>query len=244
MDKIKYHQYGVDDNEYGSDHVLTNNWDPDLDYGKEYVKVYFNIETPTYSYNHGFSKTDRDNWNAEASQLISSLGILEDCGYAVENSENKCAYLYAHPQQFSGVILKNDVKRVAEAISNMKLSSLRWVDLYETVYKISDEEYEKYLTQYDEDIKKDLLQNCRTSRTTKYFYAFEVCRKIADTYRMNRLGHNDGKNYGSGQTIEHIMNILKDMGQKGLLVVVENRNGKLLVRSLNKTEQKKQRVAC
>ena len=61
---------------------------------------------------------------------------------------------------------------------------------------------------------------------------------------MNRLGHNDGKNYGSGQTIEHIMNILKDMGQKGFLVVVENQNGQLLVRSLNKTEQKKQKVAC
>lgn len=35
----------------------------------------------------------------------------------------------------------------------MKLSSIRWVDLYETVYVISDEEYEKYLSDRDEEIK-------------------------------------------------------------------------------------------
>lgn len=37
---------------------------------------------------------------------------LEDCGYAVEHSSDKRAYLYAHPHQISGVIKKNDVKNV------------------------------------------------------------------------------------------------------------------------------------
>ena len=33
---IKYHQYGLG-NEYGADHMLTDNWNPDMDYGNEYV---------------------------------------------------------------------------------------------------------------------------------------------------------------------------------------------------------------
>lgn len=37
---IEYHQYGLG-NEYGEDHMLTNNWNPDLDYGNEYVKSVF-----------------------------------------------------------------------------------------------------------------------------------------------------------------------------------------------------------
>ena len=121
---IKYHQYGIG-NEYGEDHTLTNNWNPDIDYRNEYVRVYFRIDTPSYHYERGFSSTeDRDSWDTEASNLISSFGIMEDSGYKVDNGKEKCAYLYAHPQQISGVILKNDVKRIAEAISNMKLFML------------------------------------------------------------------------------------------------------------------------
>lgn len=42
MANIKYHQNGVG-REYGADHTLTNNWNPDADYGNEYVSVYFRI---------------------------------------------------------------------------------------------------------------------------------------------------------------------------------------------------------
>ena len=40
---IKYHQYGCG-NDYGDDHYLTDNWNPDYDYGSQYVEVYFNIK--------------------------------------------------------------------------------------------------------------------------------------------------------------------------------------------------------
>lgn len=56
---IKYHEYGLG-NEYGTDHTLTNNWNPDLDYGNEYVKVYFNIDTPTYDYSNGWETEERE----------------------------------------------------------------------------------------------------------------------------------------------------------------------------------------
>lgn len=128
---IKYHQYGCG-NDYGDDHYLTDNWNPDYDYGSQYVEVYFNINTPSYmhakdSSAFGFASDEtRDEWYAAASKVIASFDILEDSGYNVENSAEKRAYLYPHPQQISGVILKNDVRKVAEAIECMSLSSIRW----------------------------------------------------------------------------------------------------------------------
>lgn len=237
---IKYHQYGIG-RDYGEDHMLTNNWNPDKDYGNEYVNVYFNIDTPTYHYENGWEAEERETWRKEVSSLISSFGILEDCGFKVENGKEKCAYLYAHPQQISGVILKNDVKKVAEAINNMKLSSIRWVDLHETVYLISDDEYKKYLDGRKDEIRKALFEKSATTRTTKYYAAFDVARNIAGMVRLNRLGHNDGKNYGSGQTIEYILKVADEMIKEGYLKYFE-RNGVKYIRSLNKTEQKQSKL--
>lgn len=238
---IKYHEYGKG-NEYGADHTLTNNWNPDLDYGNEYVKVYFNIDTPTYDYNNGWETEERDAWDKESSELISSFGIMEDSGYKVYNGKEKCAYLYAHPQQISGVILKNDVKKVAETISNMELSSIRWVDLYETVYDISDSEYEEYLNGKKNQIRKELFEKSATTRTNKFYAAFDVARNIANIVRLNRLGLNDGRNYGSGQTIEYILKVADEMITEGYLKHFE-RDGVKYIRSLNKTEQKQSKLS-
>lgn len=238
---IKYHQYGIE-YDYGEDHTLTSNWNPNLDYKNEYVKVYFNIDTPSYDYKSGFqTEEDRNEWKLEISNLITSFGIIEDSGYKVEKSSEKCSYLYTHPQQISGVILKNDVKKVAEAIENMKLSSVRWVDLYETVYVISDDEYEKYLNTKKDEIRKELFKKSSTKRTTKYYVAFDVARSVAEVIRLNRLGLNDGKNYGSGQTIEYILKVVDNMINEGYLKFFE-KNGIKYIRSLNKTEQKKSKL--
>lgn len=238
MDKIKYHQNGIG-YEYGADGMLTDNWNPDYDYGNEYVSVYFRIDTPSYHYNNGFNTNeDKDRWNAEASKLIKSFDILEDCGFAVEHSTNKQAYLYAHPQNISGVVLKNDVKKIAEAISKMELSSIRWVDLYETVYVISDTEYEQYLDGKQEEIRKALFEKSSTTRTTKYYCAFDIARDIANAIRLNRLGLNDGKNYSNGQTANYILKVADKMIEEGYLKCFVKDDMKY-IRSLNKTEQKK-----
>lgn len=241
--EIKYHdnKNGV---QYGEDHMLTNNWDPNLDYGNEYVSVYFRIDTPTYRCGNGIGFTnneDRDLWNKEASELISSFGILEDSGYKVEHSDEKRAYLYAHPDDISGVILKNDVKKIAEAIEKMKLSSIRWVDLYETVYIISNDEYNEYLNGKKETIRKLLFEKSHTPRTTKYYSAFDIARDVANSVRLNRLGLNDGLNYGSGQTIEYILNVVNEMINEGLLKYFDQSDMRY-IRSLNKTEQKQMKI--
>ena len=238
---IKYHD-NINGVQYGADHTLTNNWNPDCDYGNEYVRVYFRIDTPSYHYNNGFDTEDNKNkWNAEASNLIKSFGILEDCGYTVEHSKDKRAYLYAHPQEISGVVLKNDVRKIAEAISNMKLSYIRWVDLYETVYVISDSEYEKYLDGKQEEIRKALFEESSTTRTTKYNNAIDVARHIAGLVKLNRLGLDEGENYGVGQTVDYILKIVDRMIEEGYIKCFIN-GGNKYIRSLNKTEQKKMKL--
>lgn len=238
---IKYHD-NINGVQYGSDHKLTNNWNPDCDYGNEYVRAHFRIDTPSYRCNNGFvTEEERSKWDTEASGLIKSFGILEDSGYEVEHSKDKQAYLYAHPQDISGVVLKNDVRKIAEAISNMKLSSIRWVDLYETVYVISDSEYEEYLNEKQEEIRKALFEKSSTTRTTKYYNAFDVARHIAKLVKLNRLGLNDGENYGSGQTVDHVLKIADKMIEEGYLKCFVDGDIKY-IRSLNKTEQKQMKL--
>lgn len=238
---IKYHD-NINGVQYDNNHKLTNNWNPDCDYGNEYVRVYFRIDTPSYHYNNGFvTEEERNKWFTEASGLIKSFGILEDCGYEVEDSKDKRAYLYAHPQNISGVVLKNDVRKIAEAISNMRLSSIRWVDLYETVYVISDSEYEEYLNGKQTEIRKALFENSSTTRTTKYYNAFDIARHISGMVRLNRLGLNDGKNYGGGQTVSYVLKIADKMIEEGYLKCFIEDDIKY-IRSLNKTEQKKMKL--
>lgn len=166
---------------------------------------------------------------------------MDGSRYDIERSKEKCAYLYAHPQSISGVILKNDVKRIAEAISKMELSSICCVDLYETVYVISNNEYEEYLNGKRDEIRKVLFEESVTTRTTKYYNAFDIARSIADKFRLNRLGINDGKNYGGGQTIDYIFTVADEMINEGYLKFFE-RDGEKYIRSLNKTEQKKSKL--
>lgn len=225
---------------YGSDGKQANNWNPDCDYGNEYVRVYFRIDTPSYHYSNGFDTEDnRNKWNAEASHLIESFGILEDCGYAVEHSKDKRAYLHAHPQEISGVVLKNDVRKITEAISSMELSSIRWVDLYETVYDITDEEYSEILTTKNDEIRSAILDVCKTTRTTKFCYVEEVVRVLSNRFRLRRIGENDGRTHGIGQTGKHITKIINSLVSEGYLVSAGDGE---LVRTINKAEQKKAKL--
>jgi hypothetical protein len=239
MSEIKYHQNGIG-NEYGADNKLTNNWNPDLDYGNEYAKVYFRIETPSFECMNGFfnSNEDRDKWNIEANNLIKSLGIIKDSGFKVKRNKLQCAYLDTHPQNISGVVRKNDVKKIAEAIDDMELSSIRWVELYETVYVISDEEYEKYLDKKRNEIRKLVFERAATTRRSIFCYALDIAVRIAESIKLNRLGIGDGLNYCNGQTVKYVENVIHEMIESGYLKQFEQ-NGNDYIRSLNKAEQRK-----
>ena len=121
---IKYHQNGIG-NEYGEEHQLTNNWNPDVDYGNEYVNVYFRIETKGYSYpSFCFTEADRRAFDSEVSEVFTSLG------WNPEGKQFRCScetwvkgkqHLYLHPQNFSGEVLKNEVKQIAKSVGKKEL---------------------------------------------------------------------------------------------------------------------------
>lgn len=229
MEKIKYHQNGTGwDYDYNGE--LLDNWNPDLDYGNEYVHVYFRINTPSYHSGPyvGFQTAeDSAAWHKEASELISSFGILEDCG-----SDIYKVYLYAHPDNFSGIVRKNDVKRISEAISKMKLSSIRWVDIYRTIYDMGDEEYSNYLNKRKSVISEKVFAFSQTPRANKFVSLTEVLNAVSREVMLPRL------NKSMDQTIFYVNDIVEDMLSKGYLKSFINENGKY-IRSLNKTEQKK-----
>lgn len=241
---IKYHQNGIG-NEYGADHQLTNNWNPDEDYGNEYVNVYFRMETKGYGYtSFSFTEDDRNAFDSEVTEVFASLGWKceeKACGRSCATWYKGKQHLYLHPQDFSGGVLKNEVKQIAEALEKRNTFYLRWVDLYETVYDMTDQEYEEILSAKDEDIKKSLLENSKTTRTSKYYYAFDVARSLVNKFRLSRIGDNDGRNYGTGQTIKHILGVVQSLIEEGYLVSAV-KNDILLIRTINKTEQKQRKL--
>lgn len=241
---IKYHQNGIG-KEYGEDHQLTNNWNPDKDYGNEYVNVYFRMETEGYKYpSFSFTEDDKKDFDSELAEVFTSLGWkCEEGAYG-----GSCAtwykgkqHLYLHPQNFSGEVLKNEVKQIAEALEKRNTFYLRWVDLYEAVYDMTDQEYEEILSAKDEDIKKSLLENSKTTRASKYYYAFDVARSLANKFRLSRIGDNNGRNYGTRQTIKHILKVVQSLIEEGYLVSAV-KNDILLIRTINKTEQKQRKL--
>lgn len=235
---IKYHQNGIG-NEYGADHQLTNNWDPDLDYGSEYVNVYFRMETKGYGCpSFSFTEEDRKVFDSELSEVFTSLGWKCE-----ENAHNgSCAtwtkgkqHLYLHPQNFSGEVLKNEIKQIAEALERRNTFYLRWVDLYETVYDMTYEEYESALSQRDGEIKKAILENCKTTRTSKFYYACDVIRGFSDRFGIKQIG----KEKCSGIVILHIRKIIEKLIAEGYLAAARDNE---LIRTINKTEQKQRKL--
>lgn len=237
MEKIKYHQNGIGW-DYDADGKLTDNWDPSLDYGNEYVNVYFRLDTPSYSNLSFETQEARAAWHDEASAVLKSLGIREDCDYDVERSQEKEVYLYLHPQNISGVVRKNDVKKIAEALSTMKLSALLWVDLYETVYVMSDSEYTAYLETRKAEIHQKLFAESQTKRANTYVNAFDAASYIASCIMLHRLGDD---NRTKAITVNYILSEADKMIKSSYLKTITNDTGKY-IRSLNKTEQKKAKL--
>lgn len=235
---IKYHQNGTG-NEYGVDHQLTNNWNPDEDYGNEYVNVYFRMETKGYEYpSFSFTEEDRKNFDSELEEVFASLGWkCEEGAYG-----GSCAtwykgkqHLYLHPQDFSGEVLKNEVKQIAEALEKRNTFYLRWVDLYETVYDMTDEEHEIALSQKDEEIRKAILENCKTTRTSKFYYTSDVIRSLSNKYGIKQIG----KEKYSGIVMIHITKVVCELIMEGFLISARDNE---LIRTINKTEQKQRKL--
>jgi hypothetical protein len=222
---------------YGDDHKLTNNWDADKDYGNEYAKVFFRVNVKGYGY-PSFMFTDEDEkaFDGEIERIFTGLGWeIDRQGYngACSEWKNGNSELYMHPQNLSGIVKKNDIKKVAQAIEDSNIE-LRWVDIYRTFYDVSVEEYEQMLAQYESKIIALVLQRSKTPRVNK---AHPVCCVTSDVARQiecDRLG--DGEQ-GKSDKVKYIEKVISSLVEKGYLVEYKQ-DGAWYIRTINKTEQK------
>ena len=239
-EKIFYHDMMIGP-DYGPDGMLSDNWNPDGDYGEdEYVDVHFRIETPAYRPPaYYFEEANRHRFNVELTEAFARLGWTLENGEAngvCTTVRKGKSNLYLHPQDFSGEVLKSEVKAIAEALRGHKSFSLRWVDLYETIYDITDDAYYAYLDTQSGRIREEVLKASVTTRRNKYFRDYDIANHVAGKVRLNRIGDDDGKHVGAGKTSSYIIGIIDQLVEAGELATARSGNGFRMIRSLNKTE--------
>jgi hypothetical protein len=206
--------------------------------------VHFRIEANGYKYpSFHFTEEDKKAFYTEVSEALKPLGwnTKTDKEWNCIDIVNGKSHLYLHPQDFSGEVLKNDIKAIAEALQEHNTFYLEWVDLYETVYDMSDDDYCKYLDSKKSEIRTSLYRDFGTTRTNKYYSVYNVCCSLTGKYGLKRVNKNDGLNYGNGYAMQYIAEIIKEMITEGSLAGAEFNNTNY-VRSLNKAEQKKLKI--
>lgn len=242
---IKIYQYETN-RKYGSDFIPSDNGDLDGNSEKEYVNVHFRVRTKGYEYpSFRFTEEERKEFHKDIKEAFTSIGWKETkkaaLGRCPEWSKGK-SHLYMHPQDFSGEVLKSEVKQIAEVIEKRNSFQLLQVDLYETVYDMSDKAYECILTSQDENITKEILQQCKTTRRNKFMPVREVANVIADKFRLKRIGkENTIVDFDNDQTGRHIICLMQSLIEKGYLVS-KTYNNRLYVRTINKEEQRKKKL--
>ena len=240
MGIIKFHQHGIGP-EYGSDGTLTSNWDPLKDYGGEYVDVHFRIRAPGYEYPYfSFQDEQRCAFYGDVREILTPLGWSPD-GYAGEYKEWNCTYiksgrqtLYLHPQDFSGVVMKNNVGTIATALSGGKTFSLERVDLYETVYDVTDDEYLQMLAAIEPEIRAKIYSTAHTPNKYSFVNESRLIASVCDSCAPHRVG----KEYRfCEQAFSHVTGIVNKMKAEGYIETADGYcEDKPLIRSTNVTD--------
>ena len=242
MEKIVFHD-NKNGRQYGPDGRLTDNWNPDGPFPEsEYVKVYFRVETPSYYQPTGLgfaTPQDRERFHEEVKRCLEAGGwIIEE---NVDASKGK-EHLYIHPQEISGTVLKSEVAATAMLLAENETFSLRWVDLYETVYDFTDDEYGAELEKRKGEIRKLLLTVGATKRRDLYHAAASVTESVVARVRLLRVGITDGCGYRADLTDRYVAGVMDELAEQGYMVKATGRGGTELIRTINKAEQKQRKL--
>lgn len=235
--------------QYINEH-LADNWDATIEYpDNAYVDVHFRTHCPSYRQGMGIGfKSDIENkaFSNDMAEVLISLGwsvnkIDNDC-YGTDATKGK-SHLYVHPDDLSGSVLKNEVRTIAEALRENKTFSLRWVDLYETVYDITDDEYKAYIEGKRKEIYGLVLNSAKTTRTNLYKYTNDVLYYVARKIRLKRIGITDscGRMFDKVEQ-ETILGMITELIDRGYLVRHDTSDGYMCIRTINKTEQRQRKL--
>lgn len=221
---IKYHD-NIHGQQYGEDHMLTDNWNPNPIYGgDEYIRVYYRVDCPDYGAPSFSFPTEekRAAFYAEVQSVLDAFGIPEGIGReALPGME----HLYIHPQDISGVVAKNRIAPVAEALAACSTFSVRWVDLYDEISPMTDAEFDAILREKKTEIAAALLLAFQTKRSNLYragWSVYETVDRIADRYSIRRRSCESGTDYTAHAFCDEL---LKELVLTGEIVTAETREG-------------------
>lgn len=225
---IKYHD-NMHGQQYGPDHHLTDNWPPEPIYGAdEYIRAFFRVDCPAYVFKGGFPSFEREDQRAaffeEARGVLAAFGVPEGTGHSSEKLPGM-EHLYIHPQNISGVVAKNRVKPIAEELAACKTFSVRWVDLYEDISTMTDEEFRARLYEQKTEIGADILAAYRTKRSNLYIvdnYWSSPLRALADKYTIPRRSCESG---ADELCVSVLGEIFDELVAAGAIVSAETKSG-------------------
>ena len=183
----------------------------------------------------GFFENNLDctTFHDEIGKVIESFGIVESCGYKQNNE-----YLHAHPQNISGIVKKDKIKAIAEAIDSSTSMSIRWVDVYNEYADISDENYKAILDNKRTEMIDYIIEQCYTTRRDRYYRVFSIATSTQEQFKTDRINAIEDVNK-HGMTYNYVVDIINALVSNGYLVRTSDGEG---IRSLNKTEQKKNKI--
>lgn len=202
-----------------------------------FASVYFRIDTIGFDCVNGnfANENDRQAFHDEATEIIKSFGIVENCGFRQNNE-----YLYAHPQNISGIVEKSKIKNIAEVINNSKTMKIRWVDVYEEYALISDDKYMEILNSKRQAIAKYIVNACFTKRTNIFCSRYGMAIEAQERFKVNRINAIEDIN-NPKMTFKYVQSVIDQLITNGYLIQ-GTENEIAYIRSLNKTEQRKNKV--
>lgn len=215
--------------EYDSEtHYAIENWTDTGFSANEYAKVFFRIDCPTFdcvSASFG-SASAREDFYAEAKAVLRSFDIDEGTGYIMRGEEYRMEHLHIHPQVISGVVAKNKIVAIAEAINRCKYAFCRSVDVYEDVSTMTNEQFAESLSGKLADIESDILSAFTTKRKNLYYgeYATScLLERIADKYHVCRRQCESVTDYTAKAFCADILELLVNQGK---IVSADTKDGK------------------
>lgn len=146
-------------------------------------------------------------------------------------------HLHIHPHELSGVVAKNKIKAIAEALAACETISCRWVDVYDEISTMDNTAFRAALAERTEEIEADLLQAFTTKRKNLYIvpsYWSGPIAALSGKYTIRRRSCESGQD---GVCCEFLNSVFEKLVEAGKIVSAETKHG-TGYRTAKKDEQK------
>jgi len=193
---------------------------------KKYIKVYYRIECPAYCPYSGYlSSEKKDAFQKESSQLFLDDGwtlVPHTIFGAADTVTRGKEELYLHPQEFSGVVLEENIEAIHSLLMTAQTFSCYRVDFYKIYVDMPLEEHLKDLASQRDQIASDLLEAFRTSRRNLYTDGRKELSSVSEKYSLNLI---DCKNSPFPPGNEVVREIFTGLVHQGKIIVRTTRYG-------------------